>query len=94
MNFLVPNLGTTSLKYQILEMPSEKVLASGRFERVADYREAIAQICHRRVPIDAVALKAVHGRPALSRHLPGRSRAWWRLCASSCPPRRPTMPST
>jgi len=25
MNVLVPNLGSTSLKYQILEMPSERV---------------------------------------------------------------------
>ena len=44
MNILVPNLGSTSLKYQILEMPSEKVLARGRLERVTDYREAISTI--------------------------------------------------
>src|ERR1035438_10862620 len=31
MNLLVPNLGSTSLKYQILEMPSEKVLGRGLF---------------------------------------------------------------
>ena len=36
MNILVPNLGSTSLKYQVLEMPSERVLARGRFERVTD----------------------------------------------------------
>ena len=30
MNLLIPNLGSTSLKYQILEMPSEKLLAKGR----------------------------------------------------------------
>jgi len=63
MNFLVPNLGTTSLKYQVIEMPSEKVLASGRFERVADYREAIAKISTGEVAIHAVALKAVMGGP-------------------------------
>ena len=61
MNLLVPNLGSTSLKYQILEMPSERVLARGRLERVADYREAIAQIRVADTPIDAVAFKAVHG---------------------------------
>ncbi|MEO8591956.1 MAG: acetate/propionate family kinase [Candidatus Solibacter sp.] len=63
MNLLIPNLGSTSLKYQILEMPSETVLAKGRLERVTDYREAIAQISTSGIPIHAVALKAVHGGP-------------------------------
>jgi len=63
MNLLIPNLGTTSLKYQILEMPSEKVLAKGRQERVSNYRDAIARISTGGTPIDAVALKAVHGGP-------------------------------
>jgi acetate kinase len=61
MNILVPNLGSTSLKYQILEMPAERVLASGRLERVTDYREAVAQIGTGNSRIDAVAFKAVHG---------------------------------
>src|SRR6478672_4841154 len=64
MNLLVPNLGSTSLKYQILEMPSEKVLARGRRERVADYGEALAEISAEGVAIDAIALKAVHGGPS------------------------------
>jgi acetate kinase len=64
MNLLVPNLGSTSLKYQILEMPSEKVLAKGRLERVSDYRATIAQISTAGTPIDAVALKAVHAGPS------------------------------
>ncbi len=63
MNILVPNLGTTSLKYQLLEMPSEKVLSKDRFERVADYREAIRRIDTGGAPIDAVAFKAVHAGP-------------------------------
>lgn len=63
MNLLIPNLGSTSLKYQILEMPSETVLAQGRLERVADYREAIARIGTGNTRIDAIALKAVHGGP-------------------------------
>ena len=33
MNILVPNLGSTSLKYQILEMPAEVALAKGRLAR-------------------------------------------------------------
>ena len=63
MNILVPNLGSTSLKYQILEMPAERVLAKGRFERVRDYREAIAKVQAGDLSIDAVAFKAVHGGP-------------------------------
>ncbi len=59
MNVLVPNLGSTSLKYQVLEMPSERVLGRGRFERVSDYREAIAEIRLADTPVDAVAFKAV-----------------------------------
>lgn len=63
MKILVPNLGSTSLKYQILEMPPETVLAKGRLERVRDYRDAIAQIQTGQAQIDAVAFKAVHAGP-------------------------------
>ncbi|MBL0157339.1 MAG: acetate/propionate family kinase [Bryobacterales bacterium] len=63
MNILIPNLGSTSLKYQILEMPSERVIAKGRFERVTDYRSAIAEIRSGDTRVDAVAFKAVHGGP-------------------------------
>lgn len=63
MNILVPNLGSTSLKYQILEMPSERTLARGRMERVRDYREAIAQIQEQEARVDAVAFKAVLAGP-------------------------------
>ncbi len=63
MNLLIPNLGSTSLKYQILEMPSEKVLDRGRIERVRDYGEAIAQIGTTGISVDAVAFKAVHAGP-------------------------------
>ena len=62
-NILVPNLGSTSLKYQILEMPSERVLARGKVERVQDYRQAIASIDAAGAKIDAVAFKAVHAGP-------------------------------
>ena len=63
MNLLIPNLGSTSLKYQILEMPAEKALAKGRLERVSDYRDAIARIATGEVKVDAIALKAVHAGP-------------------------------
>jgi acetate kinase len=63
MNILVPNLGSTSLKYQVLEMPAERVLARGRFERVSDYREAIARIPTSDPKVDAVAFKTVLAGP-------------------------------
>src|ERR1035441_5245658 len=63
VNLLIPNLGSTSLKYQILEMPSETVLAKGRVERVTNYGEAMTQISTGGTPIHGVALKAVHGGP-------------------------------
>ncbi len=63
MNILIPNLGSTSLKYQVIDMPSERVLGKGRLERVSDYRDAIRQVQTGEI-IDAVALKAVHAGPA------------------------------
>lgn len=63
MNILVPNLGSTSFKYQIIEMPSETVLARGRRERVSDYGHALGEIGAEGIRIDAIALKAVHGGP-------------------------------
>jgi acetate kinase len=63
VNLLIPNLGSTSLKYQILEMPSETAIAKGRLERVSDYREAITQISTGGTAIDGIALKAVHAGP-------------------------------
>jgi len=63
VKLLIPNLGSTSLKYQVLEMPSETVLAKGRLERVTDYRAAIREIRTGETGIDAIALKAVHAGP-------------------------------
>jgi acetate kinase len=63
LNILVPNLGSTSLKYQLLEMPSERVLTRGKLERVQDYKQAIGQIETGGAPIGAVAFKAVHAGP-------------------------------
>jgi len=48
MKCLIPNIGSTSFKYRLLEMPAETVLAAGRVERIsqpggecADYPAAI-----------------------------------------------------
>ncbi|MDP9051728.1 MAG: acetate/propionate family kinase [Acidobacteriota bacterium] len=48
MKCLIPNIGSTSFKYRVLDMPSEKLLGEGRVERIgqpggecADYPAAI-----------------------------------------------------
>ena len=48
MKCLIPNIGSTSLKFRVLEMPQERVLAEGRIERIGqpgsecgDYESAI-----------------------------------------------------
>ena len=63
MNILVPNLGSTSLKYQLIEMPGESTLARGRLERVADFRAAIGEVDTGGAAVDAVAFKAVLAGP-------------------------------
>jgi len=64
MNILVANLGSTSVKYKVLEMPAEHTLVQGKIERVEDYRLAIEQeMSALPVRVDAVAFKAVHGGP-------------------------------
>lgn len=63
MNLLIPNLGSTSLKYQILAMPAEETLAKGRYERVTNYADAVAQIRAGEARVDAVGFKAVLAGP-------------------------------
>jgi acetate kinase len=41
MNVLVPNLGSTSLKYQLIDMAGERVLARGKIERIGSAEAAI-----------------------------------------------------
>ncbi len=43
MNVLVPNLGSTSLKYQLLDMGGERVLARGKIERIGSAEAAITK---------------------------------------------------
>ena len=50
MKCLIPNIGSTSFKFRVLDMPAETVLAAGRVERIgqpggecADYPAAIAK---------------------------------------------------
>ena len=42
MNVLVPNLGSTSLKYQLLDMADERVLARGKVERIGSADAIVA----------------------------------------------------
>ena len=42
INILVLNAGSSSLKFQLLEMPSENVLISGQVERIG-FKDAITQ---------------------------------------------------
>ena len=70
MNILVPNLGSTSLKYRLIEFPSETTLQQGRLERIglrggdaADHREAFTRVLDLPHPVDGVGFKAVHGGP-------------------------------
>ena len=90
MNLLIPNLGSTSLKYQVLEMPSERLLAKGRLERVTNYREAIEQIRTGETPIDAVAPQGGAWRPRYRGTFVVDER-WSRPCVSFFRRRRRTM---
>jgi acetate kinase len=64
---LVPNLGSTSFKYQLLDMPEERAVDRGRVERIpgpAGYREALGGVLARHgAGIDGIGLKAVHAGP-------------------------------
>jgi len=42
MNVLVPNLGSTSLKYQLLDMTTERVVARGKIERIGSADAIVA----------------------------------------------------
>ena len=65
---LVPNLGSTSVKYQLIRMPEERVEDRGKIERLQgpnQYREALGSLVsrHAAAGLDAIGLKAVHGGP-------------------------------
>ncbi len=70
MRVLVPNLGSTSLKFKLLEFPQGRELAAGRLERIGraggdadSYRSAIGFVLAEVGRIDAVGFKAVHAGP-------------------------------
>lgn len=66
MKCLIPNIGSTSFKFRVLEMPTEQVVAEGRVERIgqagsecANYLEAIrhcfAAICGEGKPLRSLS---------------------------------------
>jgi acetate kinase len=79
MKLLVANIGSTSFKYRLLDMPGEQVLAEGRVERIGqpggacpDYDSAIRR-CLAEIDdpstLGAVGFKAVHAGPLSGAHL-------------------------
>jgi acetate kinase len=79
MKCLIPNIGSTSFKYRVLDMPRESVLGEGRVERIgqggecADYPAAIRKCIDDVVgagkalkslsEVEAVGFKVVHPGP-------------------------------
>ena len=71
MRVLIPNLGSTSLKYRLLRFPGEQQLAAGRMERIgrpggdaASYSKAIGAVLREVGEVHAVGFKAVHAGPS------------------------------
>lgn len=57
MKILVLNCGSSSLKYQLIDMKTEEVLASGRYERIGEQEAFIThKACGKKVEIKHVAL--------------------------------------
>ena len=57
MKILVLNCGSSSLKYQLINMETEEVLASGKYERIGEQEAFIThKACGKKVKIDHVAM--------------------------------------
>lgn len=57
MKILVLNCGSSSLKYQLINMETEEVLASGKYERIGEQEAFIThKACGKKVTIEHVAL--------------------------------------
>ncbi|MBL7170376.1 MAG: acetate kinase [Candidatus Omnitrophica bacterium] len=69
MKILVVNCGSSSIKYQLFEMPEEKVLAKGMLEKIGektadaihDHHEGMRRILKDMHDIKAVGHRVVHG---------------------------------
>ena len=57
MKILVLNCGSSSLKYQLIDMETEEVMASGKYERIGEQESFIThKACGKKVTIEHVAL--------------------------------------
>ena len=57
MKVLVLNCGSSSLKYQLIDMETEEVIASGKYERIGEQESFIThKACGKKVTINHVAL--------------------------------------
>ena len=57
MKILVLNCGSSSLKYQLIDMETEEVMASGKYERIGEQESFIThKACGKKVEIKHVAL--------------------------------------
>ena len=57
MKILVLNCGSSSLKYQLINMETDEVLASGKYERIGEKEAFIThKACGKKVKIDHVAM--------------------------------------
>ena len=57
MKILVLNCGSSSLKYQLINMETEEVIASGKYERIGEQEAFIThKACGKKVQIEHVAL--------------------------------------
>ena len=57
MKILVLNCGSSSLKYQLINMETEEVIASGKYERIGEQESFIThKACGKKVTIEHVAL--------------------------------------
>lgn len=70
MQILVPNLGSTSLKYKVYSYPEATVSTAGKIERIgqpggefASHRDAILSLLEVGPAVDGAAFKAVHAGP-------------------------------
>ena len=57
MKILVLNCGSSSLKYQLINMETEEVLASGKYERIGEKEAFLThKACDKKVKIEHVAM--------------------------------------
>ena len=57
MKILVLNCGSSSLKYQLIDMSTEEVIASGKYERIGEQESFIThKACGQKITINHVAL--------------------------------------